>query len=179
MAVPDQLRPLRAWLTGRHSLTRRLVAASSSFAVVPLFEGRAVPRPDEARLLGLRPGVLARVRQVALVCDGQPAVYGHTLLPLAPRHPFDRIFRGLGRRPLGGALFADPRIQRGPLRFRWLDGRHGLGREAARHAMVEDQALLPRSSGRFLARRSLFSGAGKSVLVTEVFLPGLPPPPAG
>ena len=42
-----------------------------------------------------------------------------------------------------------------------------------------DQALLSRSSGRFLARRSLFSGAGKSVLVTEVFLPGLPPPPAG
>lgn len=178
MAVPDRLRPLRAWLTGRHSLTVRLVAASSSFAVVPLFEGRAVPCPDEARLLGLRPGVLARVRQVALVCDGRPAVYGHTVLPLAPRHPFDRIFRGLGRRPLGGALFADPRIQRGPLRFRWLDGRHGLGRAAAHHAAMKEGAPAMFPTDRFLARRSLFSGAGKSVLVTEVFLPGLPPPPA-
>ena len=73
--VPVGLRPLRTWLTGRTSLTARLVAASSSFAVTLLFEGLAKPHRDEARLLGLGPGQLARVRQVCLVCDGQPAVY--------------------------------------------------------------------------------------------------------
>ncbi|QEL65727.1 4-hydroxybenzoate synthetase [Oryzomicrobium terrae] len=176
--MPADLRPLRNWLVGRRSLTARLVAACSSFSVAPLYEGLAVPHRDEARLLGLRPGQLARVRQVCLVCDGRPAVYGHTVVPLAPRHRFDRVFRGLGGRPLGHTLFADPRIRRGPLRFCRVDRRHPLGARAQAALATE----LP-AGGRPLraplwARRSLFAGPGKQVLVSEVFLPGLPPLPA-
>ncbi len=182
--MPADLRPLRNWLVGRRSLTARLVAACSSFSVAPLYEGLAVPHRDEARLLGLRPGQLARVRQVCLVCDGRPAVYGHTVVPLAPRHRFDRVFRGLGGRPLGHTLFADPRIRRGPLRFCRVDRRHPLGARAqtalATEGPTRGSGPAPAQSAQstLWARRSLFAGPGKQILVSEVFLPGLPPLPA-
>lgn len=170
--LPLEQRDLRNWMTGRSSLTARLIAVSKSFAVQLLYEGVAKPHRDEAWLLGLRLGQVARIRQVSLVCDGRPLIYGHTILPLAPRHFFDRVFVGLGQRALGGALFRDPRIRRGPFRFCQLNREHTLALRAARVSGLEGALR-----SRFWARRSLFTCQGKQILVSEVFLPGLPPPP--
>jgi chorismate--pyruvate lyase len=73
--------------------------------------------------------------------------------------------RAIGCRPLGAALFADPRIRRGPIQVARLDARHGLHRRAE---MALGQ-LLP----VLWARRSLFMRLGRPLLVNEVFLPGI------
>jgi chorismate--pyruvate lyase len=88
-----------------------------------------------------------------------------------------RWLAGLGARPLGEALFSDPRVRRGPLAFRWLrapDPRY------LRAASALAARGLPVPSGLW-ARRSVFSAGHWQLLVTEVFLPAvacLDPAPA-
>jgi chorismate--pyruvate lyase len=69
----------------------------------------------------------------------------------------------LGDRPLGAALFADPRIHRHPLRTRKINWHHELQRRLARYGT--------RVNGSLWARRSLFHLHDSPILVTEVFLP--------
>ena len=68
-------------------------------------------------------------------------------------------------RPLGAALFADPRVARQSLRFRQVRRGHELY-DAARRRLDVDSAVL-------WARRSLFVFRGSRLLVTEVFLPAI------
>jgi hypothetical protein len=58
------------WLRDRGSLTAR-IQARGRFAVRVLRQGLGLPTADEARLLGIEPGVRAWVREVALLCDEQ------------------------------------------------------------------------------------------------------------
>ena len=79
---------------------------------------------------------------------------------------------GIGNRSLGAALFADPRVGRGNLLVRALDGRDRRGRGAAAcfaAGGVEAAQLAP-----LWARRSLFCRGQGRILVTEVFTPGIP-----
>jgi chorismate--pyruvate lyase len=123
----------------------------------------ALPIRDEYRPLGLRPARLALVREVLLLCGDTPLVFAHSVAPRASlRGPWAAL-RGLGHRPLGAALFADPRIQRHPLECRLLDRRHPLYRRAIRH--------LDHPPASLWARRSRFTLHGASLMVTEVFLP--------
>jgi chorismate--pyruvate lyase len=69
----------------------------------------------------------------------------------------------LGHRPLGAALFANPRVKRFPLEYRHLDQRHPLHRAACADTST--------AHGPLWARRSLFALEGHPILVTEVFLP--------
>ncbi len=110
-----------------------------------------------------------------LICDGAPAIFAHTVVK--PDHarrdwPF---LRGLGERPLGSALFVDPRVRREPFTFARLLAHHPLRRrlELAVPAMRElaPSAVLP-------ARRSVFRRGDGVMLVTEVFLPDLQARPA-
>jgi len=156
---------LRGWLRERHSLTLHLSRHCRHLEVRCLAQGLEPLRQDEAACLGVRPGQLAWTREVLLVSDGLPVVFAHTVMRHRLRHPFDRGFHALGSRALGGLLFSDPRIARGPLAFRRLDARHPLYRRAIRAPGV---VALP---SRFWARRSRFNHRAKGVLVTEVFLP--------
>ncbi|MDR1424741.1 MAG: chorismate lyase [Azoarcus sp.] len=155
---------LRDWLRDRHSLTQRFSHCYRHFEVRCLAQGLKPLRPDEAACLGARPGQRAWTREVLLVCDALPVVFGHTVMLRHPRHSFDRGFHALGSRPLGGLLFSDPRIVRGPLEFRSLDARHPFYRRAIQ---ALGAAALPSS---LWARRSRFNHRAKGVLVTEVFL---------
>ena len=159
-------RPLRDWLTDRGSLTRLLSARHTDFRVRPLRRGAARPHPDERRSLGLARGELAYVRDVLLVGDGRNRVFAHSVLARASlAGGWHRITR-LGARPLGEALFSDPRVRRRGLVVRKLDARHPLHRAACRGANIAAPALW--------ARRSVFCLGGRPLLVTEVFLPDLP-----
>lgn len=161
-------RALRGWLSDRGSLTRRLKARYAGFRVDPVARGLAPPFPDEARPLHLAPQRYAYIRDVLLVGDGQPRVFAHSVLPRASlRGRWCGITR-LGARPLGEALFADPRIRRLGLTMRRLDARHPLYRAARRHTGVTAPALW--------GRRSVFCLNGQPLLVTEVFLPALDTP---
>lgn len=155
--------PWRHWLTDHGSLTRRLTAACPAFRVQRLSQGLALPLRDEYRPLGLRPARLALVREVLLLCGDTPLVFAHSVVPRSGlRGPWAAL-TGLGHRPLGAALFADPRILRHPLDYRLLDQRHPLYRRAAPYTENPPATLW--------ARRSRFTLQGHSLMVTEVFLP--------
>lgn len=160
----DDNRRVQPWLRDRGSLTARLQACGR-FSVGLLWQRLARPTADEAALLGLRPGVRARVREVVLRVDGVPVVFAHTVLPCRPRGPLTRWLARLGTRSLGAMLFAHPGFARGALHYRRLDARHPLHSRAT--------ATLGCTSRTLWARRSRFVFGCQSVLVTEVFSPRL------
>ena len=105
------------------------------------------------------------VREVFLRCGAVPVVFAHSVIRLEGLRGAWRWLGSLGTRPLGAALFSDPRVQRTPLAFRAIGPRHPLFRRAT---------VVPASSLRPLwARRSLFLLEGAPLLVTEIFLPGI------
>lgn len=158
---------LTSWLFDPRSLTARLQSLGS-FAVRPLRQTIARPTRDEAAVLGLRHHELLRTREVALYLNGIPVVFAHTVLPLSPRGPLTPWLKRLGRCSLGALLFSVPRIVRGPLHCRRLDGRHPLyGRALA--ALGVEQTAAP----ELWARRSRFTFGRQSLLVTEVFSPAI------
>lgn len=153
----------RHWLTDRGSLTLRLQNRCSRFGVQRLMQSIARPNRDECAPLGLAPGRNALIREVLLKEADMPLVFAHSVIPLAGLAGPWAGLAGLGNRPLGAALFSDPRIGRHALEFKRLDQRHALYRAAAGHIPAAPRAMW--------ARRSLFSLHRCPILVTEVFLP--------
>jgi chorismate--pyruvate lyase len=155
---------LRRWLLDRGSLTARLKAVCPDFRVCVISQGRVRGRLDEAPLLGDRRTPLIG-RDVLLMDADVPLVFAHSVLRAADlREPWRAIAR-LGNRPLGAALFADPRVERQPLRFRQLHPGHPLYSAAT--------AATRRDLPPLWARRSAFCLKDSPLLVTEAFLPGL------
>ena len=155
----------RGWLLSRGSLTRLIQQRCSGFRVKPLLQTRVLPCRDELAVLGLRRGELALVREVYLYCDTTPVVFAHSVVARENLRGAWRGLSGLGSRSLGAALFANPRVRRAPFQFKKLHSSHPLFRRACRG--------LPAPPPCLWARRSLFSLHGKSILVTEVFLPAI------
>ncbi len=165
LAAPVGAGGYRHWLRDRGSLTQRLQARCAAFAVEGLRLRWARPQPDEARLLGLPRHERARLREVTLCCAGTPVIFARSVLPgRSLRGPW-RALAYLGSRPLGAALFADPRVARTPLAYRKLTPAHALYRRAA--------AVLDAPPACLWARRSVFWREDAPILVTEVFLPGV------
>src|SRR5438132_11988334 len=117
--------------------------------------------------MGLAANEQAWVRDVVLWADDRPVVFAHSVLPRAHVRGAWQLFSGMGTRPLGAALFADPRVRRLPLHFRLLDARHALYHGARLAVKFNAQTR------ELWARRSLFLRGGKSLLVTEVFMPDI------
>jgi chorismate--pyruvate lyase len=163
--LPSAAAGYRAWLGDRGSLTRRIEARCTAFKVKLLSQGRARVNRDERAIWPHALPRLAWVREVYLYCRRTPVVFAHSVIEPAALRGAWRGLRGLGTRPLGAALFADPRIRRFPLRYRKLNRRHPLHRRAC--------AGLQRRPPNLWARRSLFTLRGTPILVTEVFLPGI------
>jgi len=156
---------LRHWLLDRGSLTRRIQSRCDRFRVEVLSQRIAAVDRDECAVIGVRAGASCVVREVGLNCGQRPVVFAHSVAArCALRGPW-RMLSTLGARPLGSALFADPRIKRHALRFRQLNPRHELYRRACE--------LFERPPACLWARRSLFVRRGSRLLVTEVFLPAI------
>lgn len=155
------LRRLFPWLVDLGSLTARLKRHCTSFRVQLLYQGLSLPFEDERMSLGLKAGEHAWVREVLLYDGDRPLVFAHSVLPQRHVPGAWNLFAGLGARPLGEVLFTDRGISRKPLRFKHLNRRHPLHRRVGRLA----------GKTPLHARRSLFYRQGKSLLVTEVFLP--------
>lgn len=153
----------RHWLVDTGSLTRRLQQRCRLFAVQSVRQTWGRPERDEARLLGLRPGERALLREVWLYCDGVPVVFAHSVLPRRSLRGSWHDLGRLGSRPLGAALFANPRVDRAPLTYRKLSPYHVLYQRAV--------AVLPERPPCLWARRSMFRLRSAAILVTEVFLP--------
>jgi chorismate lyase len=154
--------PWRTWLTDHGSLTRRLRQRHSDFNVQQLHQAISRPNSDELNLTGRQP---ALIREVLLRAGNTPLVFAHTVIPVSGlRGPWQAL-AGLGNRSLGGALFANPLVERYPLAYRRLDYRHPLYRASL--------PWLSHPVATLWARRSQFALAGHRLMVTEVFLPDL------
>jgi chorismate--pyruvate lyase len=163
-AAPVAAGTLRRWLTDRGSLTARLQRHAGPIQVKVLFQGLRRAHCDEAFLFE-SPSARVLVREVLLLRGTTPLVFAHTVLAAGGLRGAWRRIAGLGTRPLGAALFADPRIARFPLRQKKLPRTHPLYRRAA--------AQLKRAPPPLWARRSIFAAGNSPILVSEVFLPAL------
>ena len=131
-----------------------------------LSQVRGTPCADEARLLGMPQGQRAIIRQVQLLCDGQPWIYARTVIPVTSLRGRLRRLAHLGTRPLGGMLFADPSMHRGTVQLARIRAGQALYAAA--------MSRLQLSPAEIWGRRSVFRIAGKPLLVSEIFLPGFP-----
>ena len=152
----------RRWLIDRGSLTDRVREHCPAVRVELMFQGPRRATRDERLVSGSR-GRLAFVREVFLTCGRTRVVFAHSVTRLASLRGAWRGLAGLGTRPLGAALFADPRVRRRPLRFRKLGPHHELHARAC----AANGKRLP----ALWARRSLFILGRSPILVTEIFLP--------
>lgn len=143
---------LQSWLDEPHSLTTRLVThAAGDFRVRVVFQGWERPALEECLTLGLRSGEWALIREVELLGRNEVWVRARSVLPLyALQGPGRRLLK-LGNRSLGGLLFRDPSLKRGPIEI----------------------AILEQPEGRVWARRSKLHYYGQPLLVAECFLPKL------
>ena len=160
--------PCRDWLTDRGSLTTRIRERCEHFAVQVVRQELLRPCHDERAVLRLSSHEWAWVREVMLLADGVPVVFAHSVLAQRHARGHWQMFARMGDKPLGAALFADPRIARHPLHFRRIDARHPLFAQATVAA-----GIVHTPPTTLWARRSLFSRSRQALLVTEVFLPGL------
>ncbi|MFZ9530349.1 MAG: chorismate--pyruvate lyase family protein [Burkholderiales bacterium] len=163
-AAPVAAGPLRRWLTDRGSLTARLEQHAGAIKVKVLFQGLRRVNQDEAFLFA-SPVARVLVREVLLMCGTKPLVFAHTVVAPSALRGAWRSVTALGTRPLGAALFADPRIARFPLRQKKLPLLHPLHRRAA--------AQLKKQPPPLWARRSIFALGNSPILVSEVFLPAI------
>jgi chorismate--pyruvate lyase len=155
----------RPWLADHGSLTQQLKSRCPKFSVRPLRQALGRPLADEREWLGLGRAEMALVREVVLLCGATPVVFAHSVLvPEDLRGVWNPVSRQ-GAKPLGEALFSDPRVERGPLEYRELGRQHALYRRAC--------AALAQPPARLWARRSLFTLRSRPLLVTEVFLPAV------
>jgi chorismate--pyruvate lyase len=154
---------LRSLLRERGSLTRRLVALSGGrFAVRVDRSQWAMPTIIEARAIGVRVHELALIREVTLLCDGEPAVYARSVIPRDALRGRYRGLARLGSRPLGELLFTDHRVRRGRTRCFIVRDGDPLFDNARRRAES--------SRATFWGRATLFYIDREPLLVTEVFL---------
>jgi chorismate--pyruvate lyase len=156
---------LRPWLLDRGSLTRRIQLRSRRFGVRLLALSRAPATRDECHLVEVAAHRFCAVREVVLVSDDAAVVFAHSTAARRALHGPWRLLLTLGTRPLGAALFADPRVARQPLRFRQVRRGHALYDKACGQLAAAPASLW--------ARRSLFVFRGSRLLVTEVFLPAI------
>jgi chorismate--pyruvate lyase len=155
----------RKWLTDRGSLTARIAARCAGVRVNVVFQGLRRPDRDERFLFPHRFVARVLVREVFLYCGDTPLVFAHTVLdPQDLCGPWHSL-ANLGSRPLGAALFADPKIRRYPLRQRKIGRHHELHRRLS--------TAVPTAPDSLWARRSLFRLERAPILVTEVFLPAI------
>jgi len=160
-------RDILSWLTEPDSLTRRLqLTCDGRFEVQVVSQGRARPLMNEARALGMGHAACGFIRQVRLLCDGRPWVFARSVIPARTLTGRQRRLARLGRRPLGALLFSDPTMRRDEMEIACL--RRGQG------VFVEATRGLRRTPDAIWGRRSVFYLEGKPLLVSEIFLPGIP-----
>ena len=162
---------LRHWLTAGGSLTARLKAHSRAFRVQCLHQETARCLTDEAAIIGLHRAGRVWEREVLLRCDGQPAVFGHTVVPMQATAADWPLFSALGERSLGTTLFGDRMVRRGTLEFARLRAGHPLVQRAQAALALEGRPA--DTQAQFFARRCLYQRHQGLLLVTEVFLPAV------
>ena len=162
---------LRAWLRAPGSLSRRLAALGERYEVQVLRQGVAPLRALERAALGLPRRGCTVVREVILRVDGQPLVWARSALHGSALAGPWKAVAGLGARPLGHLLYADPRVARSELQPRRL-ARHGATRRQMQRQWLAATGA-PASPQMLWSRNSVFTRCGAQLRVMELFAPAL------
>jgi chorismate--pyruvate lyase len=153
---------VRSWLFDSSSLTARLVRMfPGQFRVELLSQLVSKPLLDESRVLNIRHGRSALIRQVRLCCGDNAVVYARTVIPVTTLQGAQRSYANLGNRPLGAMLFADRTMQRDEV----MVSRLTTGDVLYKATGVK--------KGEIWGRRSIFRVGRKPLLVSEYYLPAL------
>lgn len=144
-----------SWLTEPGSITARLERMGKlTVQVIRDSWGQATPR--EQRCLHLRPREAVRVREVVLRFHDVPVIYARSIIPARSLVGHWRRLPKLGNRPLGGYLFRNRTLVRGPIEIAQLP------------STLFHQVCEP-----VWARRSVFYHLQQGILVSEAFLPAI------
>ncbi|WP_339897458.1 chorismate lyase [uncultured Gilvimarinus sp.] len=159
LSPPPAIKP---WLFDDGSLTAKLRKRSAGqLQVQVLRQYWGQPTLSERRTLQLGRG-RALIREVLLLGpNATPWVYARSVFPAASLTGRLRHLRKLDSRPLGGFLFRHRQLGRSPMQIAQLPPHERLIPPA-----VQGDDML-------WGRRSTFFLFGKSLLVSEVFLPAL------
>jgi chorismate--pyruvate lyase len=157
---------LRDWLLDPGSLTQRLQSQYKKFQVQVIGEEVMPANSDELALLDLSQGECF-IREVVLECDGHASVFARTVIPQSTLSGPGRKLTSLGSKPLGAALFADPRMRRDVSQLAQFNEDSDMARLC--------RALQLNFRYPIWGRRSLFRLEESPLLVTEVFLPDSAP----
>lgn len=122
---------------------------------------------NEMLALNMRRGQYALIRQVRLMCNDIPWVFARTVIPRATLTGRRRRLAGLGNKPLGAMLFADPGMKRGEIELSRIGPTQPLFQQALEGAEKTPDSVW--------GRRSLFYLSSKPLLVSEIFIPGVLP----
>jgi chorismate--pyruvate lyase len=157
-------KPLKPWLLDTGSLTQRLITScDGAFCVRVLNQHWARPHINESQRLRMPANEYALIREVHLLCDGEPWVFARTVIPPHTlRGPLRRLAR-LQNKSLGAVLFANKAIVRTGLEIAHIDKDRQIYKLATGH--------LPQTTQPIWGRRSVFSLHRRSLLVSEIFLP--------
>jgi len=155
------------WLVDVGSLTRKLIGACSpgQFRVNLLSQNWARPLPSESKVLNMRRGESALIREVQLFCNQTPWVFARTVIPVSSFSGKARRLAYLRNKPLGALLFSDPTTIRENMQISKLLPGNFLWVKASEGLLKQPEELW--------GRRTLFYYAHKPLLVNEIFLPDI------
>lgn len=162
--------PLRECLLDTGSLTVRLARlCQGRFSLRLAGQSWRRPLPDETKVLGLRRGSYALVREIYLQCDNVPWVYGRSIIPARTCTATERRLAFWGQRSLGHYLFSGRNTWRSTMEIARVRPRDRLF-QLARKNMADTATSL-------WARRSIFYIRHKPLLIVEIFLTDMKPCP--
>jgi len=120
-------------------------------------------QPDEYQALGIGDNEKVMLREVILSYQGQPWMYGRTIVPNSTWNDKNNKLSSMGDTSLGKILFSDPSHRRSEFEIAFLGVEEALFQSA-----IQGLDKIPQS---LWARRSIFYLSEKPLLLTEVFLP--------
>lgn len=163
-ALKNQMKPsTQQWLLKPYVLSKHLKAVALDYQFERLSQGKAQFHSDESSLLGVSTGI---IREIAQKDADQVLVFGRVCIPEKTYLAYEAEFGSLAENPIGESLlYFNPEVRRGPFQYAQIP-RSDKG-FAHCFAKTKNETLW--------ARRSLFYWRGFPLLVTEVFMPDLPP----
>jgi len=157
-------KPLRACLQETGSLTQHLAKFCKDDLQLRL-KNQSWQRPlqDETKILKLRMGEYALVREIYFKCNKIPWVYARSIIPTRTLRGAQRRLAHWGDRSLGSYLFSEHTIFRGKIDIATIPQKNRLFKLAIDNLNDENKILW--------GRRSIFYIKNKPLLVVEIFLP--------
>lgn len=162
----NQSDKMAAWLSHPGSFMQRLKQFGVKNAQIGILkEGWAMPVMDERILLNLSFREFAWVREVSIHSQDTVWMFARTVIPRQTLTGKERALQHLKTRSLGSILFADAAVQRSEFDFFSVNPDSDWYKKMGNYIAMPEEELF--------ARRSTFLIQKKSLLLTEVFFPGI------